>query len=147
MTPAENFIQPNSWVIYVEECGKELNRIRREEFSECYYEHVFIKYSQFLRDNLVDRGPTECEQDTMFDPNTGINDPDNKRPSCYPIETLYGFDTIPVDSNVQNTNGDPTSMLIVDQKTNIARWNKHLTPAMQGAVSRLIYAETDHDGD
>ena len=53
-----------------------------------------------MRDDLVSRGPTDCEQNTVFDPDTGIDDPLNKRPSCYPIETYYGFDSIPVDQNV-----------------------------------------------
>ena len=95
MTPAESFIQPNSWTRYIKECGG--TRIRREEFTECYYEHVFVKYSLFMRDDLFDRGPTDCEQDTVSNPDAGIDDPLHIRPSCYPIETFYGFDNIPVD--------------------------------------------------
>ena len=59
MTPAENFIAPNSWARYIEECGG--NIIRHEEFSKCYYEYVFEKYSQFMNSELAGRGPTDCE--------------------------------------------------------------------------------------
>ena len=73
MTPAENFIAPNGWTQYIEECGQ--TRIRREAISKCYYEHVFTKYSLFMNDDLVGRGPTDCEQETVFSPETYIDDP------------------------------------------------------------------------
>ena len=103
MTPAENFIRPNAWAEHIEECGK--TRIRREVVSKCYYEHVFSKYSIFMNENLMGRGPTDCEQDTEFSSLTYIDDPEHKRPSCYHIETFYGFEDIPEDRNVQGADG------------------------------------------
>ena len=66
MTPIANFIAPNLWATHVMECGQ--NIIRVEEISECLYEHVFTRYSELMRDDLVERGPTLCNQNTLFDP-------------------------------------------------------------------------------
>ena len=52
------------------------------------------------------------------------------RSDCYPLENVYGFDNIPVDDSVRDGNGDPMSMLVVNEETNSARWNENLTPAM-----------------
>ena len=68
MTPISNFIEPNSWAQYYFECGR--NLIRREEISQCPYEHVLTKYSEFLRKDLVNRGPTSCDKGVVFDPLT-----------------------------------------------------------------------------
>ena len=103
MTPAENFIRPNGWAKYIEECGR--TRIRREVISKCYYEHVFTKYSLFMNDELKGRGQTDCEQETVFSPLTYIDDPYHKRPSCYLVESLYGLDDIPEDRNVIGDDG------------------------------------------
>ena len=66
MTPISNFIAPNNWAKWMPECG--YSSLRIEAVSECYYEHVFDKYSEFMNEELIDRGPTQCEQDTVFDP-------------------------------------------------------------------------------
>ena len=167
MTPIANFIAPNLWATHVMECG--LNIIRTEEISECLYEHVFTRYSEHMRDDLSERGPTLCNQNTLFDPFT-LAQRDNRdiiaeqlgtseetfkesnpwnlhwRSDCYPIETLYGFDAIPTDDDFDDGNGQPLSMLIVDDVHKTARWREELTPGMQGGIARLIYSEMDHDG-
>ena len=38
------------------ECG--FFKMRVEEVSECFYEHVFDKYSEYMREDLIDRGPS-----------------------------------------------------------------------------------------
>ena len=56
MTPISNFIAPNNWAKYMPECGMQAQR--NEAVSECYYEHVFDKYSEFMNEELIYRGPT-----------------------------------------------------------------------------------------
>ena len=68
------------------------------------------------------------------------------RAECYPIETIYGFENVPTDQSLQDENGKPLPMLIIDEVSRKARWREKLTPGMQGGVARLIYAEMDHDG-
>ena len=97
-----------------------------------------------MNDDLFDRGPTDCEQETKFDPFT-IDDPYNFRQSCYPLEQYYGFNEIIVDYDERDSVGNPTPMLIVKESTHEAKWNKKLTSKMRG-LTRLIYAEMDHDG-
>ena len=69
-----------------------------------------------------------------------------RRADCYPIETIYGFDNIPVDNENLDPSGQPQSMLIVDDELRTARWREKLTEGMRGGYVRLIYSEMDHDG-
>ena len=58
-----------------------------------------------MNDDLIGRGQTDCEQETVFSPLTYIEDQYHKRPSCYHVETFYGLDNIPEDRDALGDDG------------------------------------------